>query len=128
MDVEPFDRRRPIGKAQRRAEPRPRRSAVGDPAPGKLVAIGRIGGLIISVVEFALVHIEPDDRPFDLRGGGHRVHCTLCPFIMSLRHVPTSLSPNTGCSSANPATAKSPIGLKPPRQCLANSCNARMVR
>jgi len=46
-------------------------------ALGDLVTIGRIDDLIIGVVEFLLVHVEPDDRAFDSRRrcGSHRLHC-----------------------------------------------------
>ena len=65
INIEPFDRRRAVGEAQRLAEPRQRRGAVGEPPLADLVAVRRVDDLVVGVVELLLVHIEPDDRAFD---------------------------------------------------------------
>src|SRR5262249_21655838 len=41
--------------------------AVGDPALGDLLAIGRVDDLIVSIVEGLLVHVEPDERTLGAR-------------------------------------------------------------
>jgi hypothetical protein len=61
-----------LGAAENRAGP----IAGGLAAGNDLGAIRCIGVLVIGVVEFLLVHIELDQRPFDLRGCvcGYCVH------------------------------------------------------
>ena len=67
VDVELLDLARPVGAALGRADDRARLVAVGDPAFGDLLAIGRIDHLVVGVVERLLVHVEPDQRPLRAR-------------------------------------------------------------
>ena len=63
----------PIGDALRRSENSPRPLARRNSAGNDPIAIGRIDGLVIGVVERLLVHVEPDERPFGFpRRGGRR--------------------------------------------------------
>ena len=62
-DIEPLDGagavRNALGGAQNSARP----LAVGNPALAHLITIGRIDELIVGVIEFLLVHVQPDQRP-----------------------------------------------------------------
>src|SRR5262249_22633804 len=103
IDIEALDRRHSIGEAFGLAEPRPHRRAVGDPPLRQLIAVRRPDELIVGVVERTLVHVAPDQWALAPScrntGWAHPI-------------FPSSESPNTICSAANPATAKRPTGCK----------------
>ena len=67
IDVELLDLARSVGDALGRPDDRAGLVAVGDPALGDLLAIGRIDHLVIGVVERLLVHVEPDQRALRAR-------------------------------------------------------------
>src|SRR5262249_11614539 len=98
--------RRSIGKTQRLADALPRRRAIDDAPRRQLIAVWGVNELIVSVVEFALVHIEPDDRAFYLWRGGRRTRCVHCASF------PSSARPYTVCAAPNPAPERRPTGRK----------------
>ena len=63
IEVEPFDRRRPVGKPLRRAEARAHLFAVGRVAIDDLRQVGGVFRLVVGVVQLLLVQVEPDARP-----------------------------------------------------------------
>src|SRR5262249_41115645 len=116
INVEPLDRGRPISEAERIADARPRRDAVGDAPLGQLVAVWRIDELIVGVVERLLIHVEPDNGSLLLRPlGSWRVLWRGRRRGRSVHGIsfPSPARPNTICSAANPATANRPTGCKP---------------
>ena len=66
-DIEAFHRAGAIGEAPGRAEARAHKLAVAGAALEHVIAVGRIDGLVVGVVELLLVHVEPDQRPLDPR-------------------------------------------------------------
>ena len=64
IEVEPLDRRRPIGEALRRAEPRAHLLAVGRIALDDLGEVCGVFRLVVGVVELLLVQVEPHQRAF----------------------------------------------------------------
>src|SRR5262249_30526895 len=83
IDVDAFDLARPVLESQRFAEDGAGDRAVGLPAGMDLVAVGGIDGLVVSVVERLLVHVEPDQRALGT-GCGKRVgHWSSGPPVVS---------------------------------------------
>src|SRR6267142_1128150 len=64
VDVEPFDLGRSVGGALGLADAAARQLAVADAALDQLLAVGRIGGLVIGRVECGLVVVEEYRRTF----------------------------------------------------------------
>src|SRR5262249_21307644 len=79
VDVELLDLGRSVGNAGGSADRGARALAVGNPALGDLVAVGRVDDLVVGVVELLLVHVEPDSWTLGARGlrprAAARGHC-----------------------------------------------------
>src|SRR4030095_720460 len=66
IDIELLDLARSIGESKRRFQPLPRRFTREPTAFGDVLLIRCVDALVIRVIEFLLIHIEPDKRPLDL--------------------------------------------------------------
>src|SRR5262249_24433395 len=110
----------PISEAERIADARPRRGAVGDAPLGQLVAVRRIDELIVGVVERLLIHVEPDNGSLLLRPlGSWRVLWRGRRRGRSVHGIsfPSPAGPTPICRGANRATpTRRPGGNRPPPQ------------
>src|SRR5258708_9581559 len=63
IDIQHLVRRRPIGHTPGRAETGADKLAFAGAALVELITIGRVDRLVVGVVEFFLIHVEPDAGP-----------------------------------------------------------------
>src|SRR5262249_19979079 len=140
VDVELLDLGRAVGDALGRTDGGARPLAVGDPALGDLLAIGRVDDLIVGVVERLLVHVEPNERTLGARllrprgsarryrraAGGGRQHRASGGVVVVLHgHAAFVLAPPheiaTGLSRRRGSTASL---LRPGLGCLHRTAGA----
>src|SRR5258707_4239569 len=67
IDIQHLVRRRPIGDTPGRAETGADKLAFAGAALVELIAIWRVDRLVVGVVEFFLIHVEPDAGPLRAR-------------------------------------------------------------
>src|SRR5207244_2125462 len=101
VDVEPFDLGRSVGDARGLAEAPARQFAVANTTLDQLLAVGRIGGLVIGCIQCRLVIIKEYRRYFFgyrtpvICAANQRVKCSVIP---AARAQPASPEPmNTAC-------------------------------
>lgn len=85
VEIEPLDRCRAVSQPLGRPNTRTHRLAVGHVAAGDLALVRRIDALVVGVIEFLLVQVEPDQRPLHARRRSRlrerrvsRHHCRAC--------------------------------------------------